>query len=220
MICFIILEVAGRMKAGYGDRKRGLKSMEIAAQIRKHRKDNGLSQEDLAKKIFVSRQTVSNWENEKSYPDIHSLLLLSSLFNISVDELIKGDVQVMKQEVDREKIERFNSESAVFTVLLIVSVIAFIPLVVWLKGWGIALWAILFAVVMVYAFRIEKLKKENNIQTYQEILAFSEGKTLDELESAKEQAKRPYQMVLKFLAGAAVGALLAAGAILLLHVKG
>lgn len=194
--------------------------MEIAAQIRKHRKEKGLSQEDLAREIFVSRQTVSNWENEKSYPDIHSLLLLSSLFNISVDELIKGDVAEMKQEVNREKIEQFNSESAIFTVLLIVSVIAFIPLVVWLKGWGIVIWAVLFAVVMVYAFRIEKLKKENNIQTYQEILAFSEGKTLDELESAKEQAKRPYQMVLKILVGAAVGALLAAGAILLLHIMG
>ncbi len=208
------------MKAGRGDRKRGLEHMEIAAQIRKHRKEKGLSQEDLAREIFVSRQTVSNWENEKSYPDIHSLLLLSSLFNISVDELIKGDVAEMKQEVNREKIEQFNSESAIFTVLLIVSVIAFIPLVVWLKGWGIVIWAVLFAVVMVYAFRIEKLKKENNIQTYQEILAFSEGKTLDELESAKEQAKRPYQMVLKILVGAAVGALLAAGAILLLHIMG
>lgn len=208
------------MKAGRGDRKRGLEHMEIAAQIRKHRKEKGLSQEDLAREIFVSRQNVSNWENEKSYPDIHSLLLLSSLFNISVDELIKGDVAEMKQEVNREKIEQFNSESAIFTVLLIVSVIAFIPLVVWLKGWGIVIWAVLFAVVMVYAFRIEKLKKENNIQTYQEILAFSEGKTLDELESAKEQAKRPYQMVLKILVGAAVGALLAAGAILLLHIMG
>lgn len=43
-----------------------------------------LSQEELAEKIYVTRQTISNWENDKSYPDIHSLLLLSSTFHISL----------------------------------------------------------------------------------------------------------------------------------------
>ena len=47
-----------------------------------------LSQEELAEKIYVTRQTISNWENDKSYPDIHSLLLLSSTFHISLAELL------------------------------------------------------------------------------------------------------------------------------------
>jgi len=64
--------------------------MELANQIKARRKNLGWSQEVLAEKAFVSRQTVSNWENEKSYPDVHSLLLLSELFQISLDELIKG----------------------------------------------------------------------------------------------------------------------------------
>lgn len=72
--------------------------MEISEQIKNHRMQLQLSQEELAKRIYVSRQTISNWENEKSYPDIHSLLLLSNLFGVPVDELIKGDLKKMKQE--------------------------------------------------------------------------------------------------------------------------
>ena len=49
-----------------------------------------LSQEALAEKVYVTRQTISNWENGKSYPDIHSLLLLSSVFHVTIDQLIKG----------------------------------------------------------------------------------------------------------------------------------
>ena len=64
--------------------------MEIGKQIKKYRTEMKLSQEELAEKIFVSRQTISNWENNKNYPDVKSLLLLSSLFSVSLDILIKG----------------------------------------------------------------------------------------------------------------------------------
>ena len=50
--------------------------MELSIQIKKYRTELHLSQEELAEKVYVTRQTISNWENEKSYPDIHSLLLL------------------------------------------------------------------------------------------------------------------------------------------------
>ena len=82
--------------------------MEIAAQIRKHRQQAGLSQEQLAQNIYVTRQTVSNWETGKSYPDIHSLLLLSSLFDVTVDQLIKGDIETMKQEISQDEVRTFN----------------------------------------------------------------------------------------------------------------
>ena len=70
--------------------------MEIGKQIKKYRTDRKLSQEALAERIFVSRQTISNWENDKNYPDMKSLLLLSSLFNVSLDILVKGDLEEMK----------------------------------------------------------------------------------------------------------------------------
>ncbi|WP_417091424.1 helix-turn-helix transcriptional regulator, partial [Marvinbryantia sp.] len=67
--------------------------MEIGTQIKKYRLASELSQEELAEKIYVTRQTISNWENGRNYPDVKSLLLLSSLFNISLDILVKGDIE-------------------------------------------------------------------------------------------------------------------------------
>lgn len=65
--------------------------MELGKQIKKYRTEANLSQEGLADKIFVSRQTISNWENDKNYPDIKSLVLMSEVFQVSLDHLIKGD---------------------------------------------------------------------------------------------------------------------------------
>ncbi|EJT5244950.1 helix-turn-helix transcriptional regulator, partial [Listeria monocytogenes] len=70
--------------------------MEIGKRIREYRKIYNLSQEQLADKIFVSRQTVSNWENDKTYPDIQIIVSLSILFNVSLDELIREDLEEMK----------------------------------------------------------------------------------------------------------------------------
>ena len=72
--------------------------MELHAQIKKYRANMKLSQEELADRVFVTRQTISNWENGKSYPDINSLLLLSQVFDISLDQLIKGDIDAMREE--------------------------------------------------------------------------------------------------------------------------
>jgi len=63
--------------------------MELGKQIKKYRTEANLSQEDLANKIFVSRQTISNWENDKNYPDIKSLVLMSEVFRVCLDNLIK-----------------------------------------------------------------------------------------------------------------------------------
>ena len=66
--------------------------MQVGNQIKKYRDQLHLSQEQLAEKIYVTRQTISNWETNKSYPDIHSLVLLSQIFNVSIDQLVKGDL--------------------------------------------------------------------------------------------------------------------------------
>ena len=67
-----------------------------------------LTQEELVEKVYVTRQTISNWENNKSYLDIHSLLLISSLFDISLDQLIKGDIDIMKEEIKEAELQKFN----------------------------------------------------------------------------------------------------------------
>lgn len=52
--------------------------------------------------MYVSRQTVSSWENGKTYPDVQSPLLLSEIFGASVDSLIKGDVETMNEPIERD----------------------------------------------------------------------------------------------------------------------
>ncbi len=179
--------------------------MEISTQIKKYRNAMELSQEELAEKIYVTRQTISNWENGKSYPDISSLLLLSSLFNVSLDQLIKGDIEIMKKEINKDEVTKFNKVSKLFTALFAASIIAFIPLVVFLKTYGVVIWAILFLVTFGVGIKVGKIEMSNDIYTYKEIVAFSEGKHLDEIQKQREIGKRPYQTVLKVLAGAAIG---------------
>ena len=65
--------------------------MEFKDQIKEIRKKEGLTQEELALKLSVTRQAVSNWETGKNLPDIEILINISSVFNISLDQLIKGD---------------------------------------------------------------------------------------------------------------------------------
>lgn len=70
--------------------------MEIGAKLKEARTKEGLTQEEVAEAIQVSRQTISNWENEKSYPDIVSVIKLSDLYNISLDKLLKGDEKMIE----------------------------------------------------------------------------------------------------------------------------
>lgn len=174
--------------------------METGKQIRKYRSEAGLSQEMLAEKIYVSRQTISNWENDKSYPDINSLLRLSEVFHVSIDILIKGDVEKMKEEIRQEDRQKFEADSKIYTMLFAVLIFTPIPLVHYLNYAGIAIWLALLGITMWFAFRIEKEKKTFDIQTYKEIIAFTEGKCLDEIEKAREEGKRLYQKI--FLAAA------------------
>lgn len=170
--------------------------MELGKQIRKYRTQAGCSQEQLAEKIYVSRQTISNWENDRSYPDIHSLVLLSEQFGVSLDELVKGDVEKMKKEITQQERQQFDSDSRIFTLLFVLLLIVPVPLVRWMSWAGLALYLLLFAFTMYFAIRVENYKKRFNIHTYKEIVAFTEGKSLDEIDAAREAGKRPYQKAL------------------------
>ncbi|MDO4487191.1 MAG: helix-turn-helix transcriptional regulator [Bacillota bacterium] len=177
--------------------------MELGKQIKKHRMAAQLSQEELSDRVYVSRQTISNWENDKSYPDVNSLVLLSETFQVSLDKLIKGDIDVMKKVIQREEVEKMKHYGAVYTILLTATVISAVPLFMWLDTWALIPWGIIFAVAMVFAFKVEKVKKDNDVQTYREIVAFSEGKLLDDIQKQREIGKRPYQKILLVIASAA-----------------
>lgn len=183
--------------------------MELGKQIRKYRKEQSLSQDELAEKVYVSRQTISNWENDKSYPDVNSLILLSEVFHTSIDNLIKGDVEVMKEQVKNEDRKEFEKISRIFSVLFLAMMITPIPLIHYLKYAGIAIWALLAVITLYFSFIVEKKKKQFDIQTYREIIAFMEGEKLDEIAKAREEGKTPYQKILLSVGAAVVTLVLA-----------
>ncbi len=178
--------------------------MELSSQIKKYRNNMNLSQEELAEKVYVTRQTISNWENNKNYPDIHSLLFLSTLFNISLDQLIKGDIAIMKEEIKKSEIEKLNHYGNIFTLLLMITMVSVVPLAVFLHFYGIIIFGVLFSFTMYFAFKVERCKKDNDVQTFKEIVAFAEGKRLDEIEKYQEVGKRPYQKVLLVIGSAVI----------------
>lgn len=117
----------------------------------------------------------------------------------------------MKEKINAEEIRAFNRLSNVFTLMMVLSLLVWVPLAYFLGWWGIALAAVLFAFTLLLAFRVEKEKKKYDIQSYKEIVAFLEGRRLDEISKAQEVAKRPYQKVLLTLGSAVLGAGVTAG---------
>lgn len=167
--------------------------MEIGQQIIRYRKQQALSQEELAEKVYVSRQSISNWENDKTYPDINSLLLLSQIFQVSLDQLIKGDIEKMKYTITQVDKKNFERDTKVMVTLMILLMISSYPLVYFLEWLGLGIFVLLSIITMTYANRVERFKKKYDVQTYKEILAVSSGKLLDEIEKREERAKLPYQ---------------------------
>lgn len=110
------------ISAGKGDNV-----MEIGKKLRNARTRSGFTQEKAAEEIGVARQTISNWENEKSYPDIVSVIRLSTLYSVSLDELLKGDEEMIDHLEESTNIVNSNKKLiaavAANMILLIVLII-------------------------------------------------------------------------------------------------
>ena len=84
--------------------------MEIGKKLKEARQMSGLTQENVAEKLNVSRQTISNWETEKFYPDILYVLQLSDLYQVSLDELQKGDERMIQHLEDSTNVVKSNQK--------------------------------------------------------------------------------------------------------------
>ena len=102
--------------------------MEIGKKLRNARIEAGLTQEKAAEKIDVSRQTISNWENEKSYPDIISVIALSDLYSVSLDELLKGDQKMAEHLEESTNVVKSNKKLTGAILLNIILMILLIAL--------------------------------------------------------------------------------------------
>lgn len=96
--------------------------MDIGNQIKERRQRLGLSQEELAERLYVSRATVSNWETSKTLPDVQSMLLLANLFGTTIDVLVRGDVDEMREMVEKD--ERRTKTFAVALTAVEIAVVA------------------------------------------------------------------------------------------------
>ena len=188
--------------------------MELGNRIKELRKNININQDELAEKLFVSRQTISNWENDKSYPDIQSVLLLSEIFNVSVDQLLKVDVEKMEKIVN-EQTETDIKKMNTYGMGMLISIIAILlttPILAFTIGfWFFIPFALLFVVLMYFATKVEHIKKEHDVQTYKEIIAFTKGERLQSTEKIEEKAKRPYQKLVFAVASGLIAAVICGG---------
>ena len=101
--------------------------MRIADKIKNARMQKGYTQEQVAENLLVSRQTISNWENGRSLPDIISIIKMSELYELSLDEMMKGDKALLKK-VERDvgavkaekKLIKFAWISIVIAIILMI----------------------------------------------------------------------------------------------------
>lgn len=192
--------------------------MELPEQLKANRERLGLSQEDVAHEIYVSRQTMSSWERGKTYPDVQSLLLLSKLFGVSLDELVKGDVVSMKDMISKDAVvmERL-AWGSVFLILAGVACMVALPMV-WEEpsplpqiSWGliagVGLFLALFALALICAGRIERIKKDHSLVSYREISAFMDGEDAPASDDSLTRRHPLLSNALKLTCGAGAGLL-------------
>lgn len=180
--------------------------MKLGQHLVHYRKIAKLSQEDLAEQIYVTRQTISNWENNHTYPDVQSLILLSQIFQVSLDDLIKGDLEEMKTIVQHSELKQFDKDTYFMLIGMLSMMLTGFPLVYFLEWWGVLILVLQFLPTIYFANRIERFKNKYDVQTYKEILAVSNGHLLDSLQKQEEKAKAPYQKPLILLMFALISA--------------
>ncbi|HGO2415443.1 TPA: helix-turn-helix transcriptional regulator [Staphylococcus aureus] len=156
--------------------------MNLSKQIKKYRERDGYSQEYLAEKLYVSRQSISNWENDKSLPDIHNLLMMCELFNVTLDDLVKGTIPFVP---DIKAQRSLNLWTYVMLIFMTLAAILMGPLVVyWNWTWGVTV-AIILGIGFYASMKIEDLKKVHKMDNYDRIVAFMNGKDPSEVQTTK-----------------------------------
>lgn len=194
--------------------------MELPKQLKAHRERLGLSQEAVAQAIYVSRQTMSSWENGKTYPDVQSLLLLNDLFGVSIDELVKGDVVSMKEVVSKDalEMERLAMGSAgllLAGIACMAGIYALLPepsLIPHMSAGaliGILVFVAFWIPSLACTSRIERIKREHDLVTFREISAFMDGEEAPSETGALSGRQPLLSSALKMACGAGFGFLIA-----------
>lgn len=101
--------------------------MQISQTLKAKRKEQSLTQAQVAEKIFVSQKSVSNWETGKTYPDIDSLIRLAKLYDLSLDNLLLEGSEVVeniKETAELKSLKRISKVAALTSVCVIVILVS------------------------------------------------------------------------------------------------
>ncbi|OAS13941.1 helix-turn-helix domain-containing protein [Paenibacillus oryzisoli] len=100
--------------------------MVFGEKLKSERTKQGWSQEELAEKLFVSRQSVSKWENGQNYPSIEIIIKISDLFGITIDELLKSDEELTKTVIKTSKQLAYPRMKFLFDVLVSIGLVVLV----------------------------------------------------------------------------------------------
>ena len=132
--------------------------MTLGERIRDERKKRGLSQEELADILNVSRQAITKWETDRGIPDIANLIRISEEFEISLDELIKGDNSVKRKIIYDNSMKRWHLLVVVY-LLAIVAYVAYFALL-----YRIFMVGFIIATLFMLGFELRIIIKEKRYQ--------------------------------------------------------
>ena len=132
--------------------------MTLGERIRDERKKRGLSQEELADILNVSRQAITKWETDRGITDIANLIRISEEFEISLDELIKGDNSVKRKIIYDNSMKRWHLLVVVY-LLAIVAYVAYFALL-----YRIFMVGFLIATLFMLGFELRIIIKEKRYQ--------------------------------------------------------
>lgn len=191
--------------------------MDVGNQIRERRLALGLSQEELAQRLYVSRVTVSHWETGRTLPDVQSMLLLANLFGTTIDEMVRGDVDEMREMVEKDE-RRTRTLAVALAAVEVVAVTALAVTAVAGREYLEPALRLLLA-VLALAFSVAVLasrrgRGDEGARSAAELLGAATGEPVEAARASG--AALGMRVVLQILAGLAVGiGVLVAGDVLL-----
>ncbi|MFD0590928.1 helix-turn-helix domain-containing protein [Paenibacillus sp. GCM10027627] len=93
--------------------------MVFGEKLKNERKNKGWSQEELAEKLFVSRQSISKWENGQNYPSIETIIKVSDLFGMTIDELLRSDEELKSKVINDSRQLAYPRLKSLFDILFL-----------------------------------------------------------------------------------------------------
>lgn len=143
--------------------------MNLPSRLKELRKNSKMTQEEVSEKIHVSRQTLSNWETGKNYPDFQSLLYLCEVYNITLYELVNEDIELIQKKVTKRKIYTTAGLFLFSIILLFLSITIIINFNVFI---ALIISSLAIMLITVTSMTMERIKKEHKLNTYLKICQF------------------------------------------------